>query len=147
MGNSKGFEYYTGVVFQLNVGGDRVGGGGRYDNLLPLLGRKDIPAAGFALYVEPLLARMELISPRPSVLVVKSPTPRGQGRAFALARELRASGYRVEMECSASPPHFLIEVGNGFTVAGPSGEVVRLSSLKKLFRFLEEMGAIKASPA
>ena len=147
MGNGKGFEYYTGVVFQFYIGGERVGGGGRYNNLLPLLGRKDIPAAGLALYLEPLLARMEVPLPRPSVLVVRSPTPRGQGRAFALARELRASGYRVEMECSASPPHFLIEVGNGFTVAGPSGEVVRLPSLKRLLPFLEEMGAIKAGPA
>jgi histidyl-tRNA synthetase len=147
MGDGKGFEYYTGVVFQFYIEGDRVGGGGRYDNLLPVLGKKGISAAGFALYLEPLLARMEVPSPRPSVLVVRSSTARGQGRAFSLARELRASGYRVEMERSASPPHSLIEVGNGFTVAGPSGEVVRLSSLKRLLRFLEEMGAIKAGPA
>jgi len=147
MGDRKGFEYYTGVVFQFYIGGDVVGGGGRYDNLLPLLGRRDISAAGFALYLEPILGRMQVPFPRPSVLVVKSSTPRGRGKAFALARELRASGYRVEMECSASAPHSLIEVGNGFTVAGPSGEVVRLSSLKQLLRFLEEMGAVKAGPA
>ena len=147
MGDGKGFEYYTGVVFQLYVGGDRVGGGGRYDNLLPLLGRKDISAAGFALYLEPLLARMEAPSPRPSVVVVKSRSLRGQRKALDLARELRASGYRVEMEQSSQPPHSLIEVGDGFTVAGPTGEVVRVSSLKRLLRFLGETGAIKAGSA
>ena len=55
-----GFEYYTGVIFQLYAGGEKVGGGGRYDALIPSMGGKDVPASGFALYVDRL---MKLVKP------------------------------------------------------------------------------------
>jgi histidyl-tRNA synthetase len=53
--SGRGFEYYTGVMYQLLVGGRHVGGGGRYDALIPLMGGKDIPASGFALYLDSLM--------------------------------------------------------------------------------------------
>ncbi|PKH45558.1 ATP phosphoribosyltransferase regulatory subunit, partial [Dehalococcoides mccartyi] len=55
LASGKGFEYYTGVIFHLFVNGEHVGGGGRYDKLIPLLGGPDKPAAGFALYLNRLI--------------------------------------------------------------------------------------------
>ena len=53
-------EYYSGLVFQIEVGGDRtspIAGGGRYDGLLRSVGAKvDVPAVGSAIHTERLLA-------------------------------------------------------------------------------------------
>ena len=50
-------EYYTGFVFQIEVGGLAVAGGGRYDDMLRDLGaRVQIPAFGFAIHTERLQA-------------------------------------------------------------------------------------------
>jgi histidyl-tRNA synthetase len=48
------FEYYTGPVFQFMANGERVGGGGRYDGLIALVGGSDVAASGFALDVAKL---------------------------------------------------------------------------------------------
>jgi histidyl-tRNA synthetase len=53
--SGRGFEYYTGLIFQLWSGGKRVAGGGRYDALIPLLGGNDTPASGIALSVNALM--------------------------------------------------------------------------------------------
>ena len=50
-------EYYTGFVFQIEVGGVAVAGGGRYDDMLRDLGAStQIPAFGFAIHTERLQA-------------------------------------------------------------------------------------------
>ena len=50
-------EYYTGFVFQIEVGGVAVAGGGRYDGMLRDLGAQtQIPAFGFAIHTERLQA-------------------------------------------------------------------------------------------
>ena len=57
--SGRGFEYYTGVIFQLFVGTDKIGGGGRYDALIPLMGGKNVPASGFALYLDRLMNQLK----------------------------------------------------------------------------------------
>ncbi|MDO8578262.1 MAG: HisS family protein [Dehalococcoidales bacterium] len=57
--SGRGFEYYTGLIFRLFAGDREVGGGGRYDALIPLMGGPDTPALGFALYLDCL---MEIVS-------------------------------------------------------------------------------------
>jgi histidyl-tRNA synthetase len=52
--SGKGFEYYTGFIFRLFTDGVDFGGGGRYDRLVGMMGGKDTPAAGFALYIDRL---------------------------------------------------------------------------------------------
>ena len=57
----RGFDYYTGFVFELHDPSGRAAGpliaGGRYDGLLTRLGSKTpIPAVGFAVWVERLAA-------------------------------------------------------------------------------------------
>jgi len=64
LASGRGFEYYTGVIFHISAGREKVGGGGRYDALIPLMGGKDIPASGFALYFDHL---MKLVEPSAAV--------------------------------------------------------------------------------
>jgi histidyl-tRNA synthetase len=68
--SGRGFEYYTGAMFQFYISGDRVGGGGRYDDLISLVGGPHIPASGFALFAGQL---MDLLEPEertaPRILV------------------------------------------------------------------------------
>jgi histidyl-tRNA synthetase len=46
----RGLAYYTGTVFEVIADGERaVAGGGRYDNLIELLGGPPTPAVGFAM--------------------------------------------------------------------------------------------------
>ncbi len=43
-------EYYTGIVFEVNIGNKKIARGGRYDDLLKSLGaKKNIPAVGAAI--------------------------------------------------------------------------------------------------
>jgi histidyl-tRNA synthetase len=56
--SGRGFEYYTGALFQIWSGGESVAGGGRYDALIPLLGGKETPASGFALSMDKLMGRL-----------------------------------------------------------------------------------------
>ncbi len=100
MASGKGFEYYTGVIFQFFKGKEKVGGGGRYDALIPLLGGGSIPASGFALYLDRL---MNLVKPEPpakSQRILLRAEP-GEIEAFkegfGLASSLREAGYAVEL--------------------------------------------------
>jgi len=96
--SGRGFEYYTGVIFQLFKGEEKIGGGGRYDALIPLMGGKDTPASGFALYLDRL---MNLVKPealaKPSgqrILIRAEPGAVKQG--FSTASRLHEAGYMAE---------------------------------------------------
>ncbi len=62
-GLARSWEYYTGIVFELSSADVHLGGGGRYDELARLVGgEQDIPAVGFAYYVDhlvPLLTNIQ----------------------------------------------------------------------------------------
>ncbi|MFO7773961.1 MAG: ATP phosphoribosyltransferase regulatory subunit [Dehalococcoidia bacterium] len=98
----QGFEYYTGTCFQFLAGGEKIGGGGRYDKLVPLMNGEDVPACGFALYVDPV---MKLLPPENDkrgqcgILVKGSDlTPEMARTCFALAESLRDAGYPAELD-------------------------------------------------
>ena len=60
----RSFEYYSGLVFQIEVGGEgdasQIAGGGRYDGLLAHIGApREVPAIGAAMHAERLLAAVE----------------------------------------------------------------------------------------
>jgi len=102
----RGFEYYTGVIFQLFIGEDKVGGGGRYDALIPLMGGGDIPASGFGLYFDHLMNLIEpatLAKPLAQRVLVKA-EPEVLKRGFALANYLREAGYVAELQLGGQEP-------------------------------------------
>lgn len=90
------FDYYTGIVFEAYASGlgSPLGGGGRYDNLLASYGGKQVPAAGFAFYLEQVMAAFsaeEVDSPRPLRIAV----PKGSLNEDAI-RVLTEAGLDTE---------------------------------------------------
>ena len=101
----RGFDYYTGLVFEINVEDKdfsfSVGGGGRYDGLIEKLGGpKNTPAVGISLGFERimlLLAEKEKSAAQviyPRVFIANN----GQSEKdiLALAEQLRSEGIQVE---------------------------------------------------
>jgi histidyl-tRNA synthetase len=97
-----GFEYYTGICFQFLAAGEKIGGGGRYDNLVPLMNGEDIPACGFALYVDPIMRLLPLEKEKKgeSGILVKGEelTPEIVKTCFAVVESLRDAGHSAELD-------------------------------------------------
>ena len=100
--STRGFEYYTGLCFQILVNDQRIGGGGRYNDLIPLIGGSNTPACGFALYIDPL---MNLVKSKAGQdiehgVLVRGRTTTGKiiESCFSLAQSLRTIGYIAEFE-------------------------------------------------
>jgi histidyl-tRNA synthetase len=53
--STNNFEYYTGLCFQLIYKDQIIVSGGRYNDLLPLMGMPGVPACGFALYTDKVM--------------------------------------------------------------------------------------------
>lgn len=109
LASGRGFEYYTGVIFQLFKGEERVGGGGRYDALIPLMGGRDIPASGFALYLDRLMNLVKLETQAeplaPRILVRVEPgEPEVMKEGFGIASRLREAGYVAEFNLGGQEP-------------------------------------------
>jgi len=105
--SGRGFEYYTGLIFQLWSGNDLVAGGGRYDALIPLLGGSDSPASGFALYVDKLMTLIETQSTgetTPARIIVK-PQPGSDSlkAAFSAMDALHNAGFTTELYSTERP--------------------------------------------
>jgi histidyl-tRNA synthetase len=103
----RGFDYYTGVVFEAWGKGTlrrALFGGGRYDNLtVQVGGRKRIPGVGFApgdMAIGELLketGRYPGVAATPTRVLVAVFGEPGAGVAGDLARELRAAGVCCEL--------------------------------------------------
>jgi histidyl-tRNA synthetase len=107
--SGRGFEYYTGVMFQLFAGGEHVGGGGRYDALISLMGGRDIPASGFALYLDRLMnlvkAGTPAKPPAQRILIKAEPGQPGAVKAgFGMAGRLHEAGYAAEVHLGGQEP-------------------------------------------
>ena len=59
---ARGMDYYTGMILEIEVEGyeiGSVGGGGRYDNLVGMFSKTQVPAVGFAFGFDRLVEAME----------------------------------------------------------------------------------------
>jgi histidyl-tRNA synthetase len=101
--SGRGFEYYTGMIFQLFDGDTKLGGGGRYDALIPLMGGKNIPASGFALLMNHL---MEIIAIPPSnateankiLIIISGGKPNVVKSAYNITDSLREADFIVSIQ-------------------------------------------------
>ena len=100
----RGMDYYTRTVFEVESGAlgaqSALGGGGRYDGLIEMIGGPPTPGNGWAAGIERILLASE---PRPELpppvdLYVASAKDNGQADAFALASEARRAGLAVQQE-------------------------------------------------
>ncbi|AGB40949.1 histidyl-tRNA synthetase/ATP phosphoribosyltransferase, regulatory subunit [Halobacteroides halobius DSM 5150] len=102
LGVVRSFDYYTGIVFEgySQDLGYTICGGGRYDKLVEEFGYP-ISATGFAIGVDRLLLSLQkqdyqFPDFKAGVLLLVNSENKQEG--FALAADLRQSGYQVELE-------------------------------------------------
>jgi histidyl-tRNA synthetase len=104
----RGLDYYTRTAFEAYPAGDEgqqsaLGGGGRYDGLVELLGGRATPAIGFGLGLDRILlaldkAGAEPVVEAPPVAVVVGSDPAGTVTRLRIATDLRAAGLAARAE-------------------------------------------------
>lgn len=102
---ARGLSYYTGAIMEVNVPdlAGSLAGGGRYDGLIGMFGKEQIPACGFSLGLERILVVMEergmfppeIAESAPADVMITIWNDDSVGESLQLASELRASGLRV----------------------------------------------------
>jgi histidyl-tRNA synthetase len=102
---ARGLSYYTGTIMEINVPdlAGSLGGGGRYDALIGMFGKEQIPACGFSLGLERILVVMdernmfppEIAESTPADVMVTIWNEETIGESLKLASELRLQGIRV----------------------------------------------------
>jgi len=136
----RGLDYYTRTAFEIvheELGRTKaVGGGGRYDALIPSMGGGDVPAAGFALYLDQLMSivKADAVTPAGAETVQVCPMEdkafnKAIKEAFKTADDLRKAGYIAEitLDKQKSDSVWFIEVhGNP-----PALTLINLSNKKE----------------
>ncbi len=95
-GMGRGLHYYTGMIFEIySASGVQLCGGGRYDDLVQVLGGgRAVPAVGFAYSLEQVIAAGGHISTAPEERLVGVVATNESTYSYALevAQQLRAGG-------------------------------------------------------
>ena len=114
----RGLDYYTRTTFEItspHLGAQStIGGGGRYDGLVELLGGPSTPAIGFAVGLE----RVSLLLPEvlplesPPLLFLAAFGQRGKTLGFKILDELRQSGIRADTDHKATTLKTLLKAGD-----------------------------------
>jgi histidyl-tRNA synthetase len=102
----RGFEYYTGAIFQFLINDEKVGGGGRYDDLITSMGGKPTPASGFALYLD-LLMKLLIegkLNGQTSPKVLISMDADAADLGFSMADQIRKAGCIVKLHLGGKGP-------------------------------------------
>jgi histidyl-tRNA synthetase len=101
---ARGLSYYTGAIFEISVPdlSGSLGGGGRYDGLIGMFGKEQIPACGFSLGLERIVVVMDErgMFPRtldiaPADVMITVWNEELIAESILLANELRAAGRKV----------------------------------------------------
>ncbi len=141
---ARGLSYYTGPIFEITCAGlaGSMGGGGRYDGLIGMFTKRQIPAVGFSLGLERVLLVMEergMFPPLPAgpqLLLCRFPDI-AASQAVAVASQLRAAGLRVELYADTpalgKQLQYANTIGAPFAAILGSNELAQQSlTLKKL---------------
>lgn len=104
---ARGLSYYTGAIMEISVPdlAGSLGGGGRYDGLIGMFGKEQIPACGFSLGLERILVVMdergmfppEIAESAPADVLVTIWSEETVAQSMKLASELRSNGLRVTL--------------------------------------------------
>ena len=117
----RGFDYYTGVIFEIfDTGGENnrsLFGGGRYDDLMKVFGESRVPAVGFGMgdvTMRDFLTTYDLLPAyAPNVdLYLCTLDPEVEGAAQELGARLRESGVNVAIDFSGRRVGDQIKVAN-----------------------------------
>lgn len=99
---ARGLDYYTGPVFEVNLKDKpqfgSVAGGGRYDNLVKRFTDMDLPAVGFSIGIDRLLAALGDESTNEFVDVFVTIMEQDKLPEYLkIAKELREAGFRTDL--------------------------------------------------
>lgn len=104
----RGLDYYTRTAFEFFPAGARgtqaaLGGGGRYDRLVELLGGRPTPGIGFGLGLDRVLLALEsgggaAAAEQPILAVIVGADPTATAARLKLATDLRAAGLAVRAD-------------------------------------------------
>lgn len=103
----RGLDYYNKTVFEVVAGElgaqNSIGGGGRYDGLLPALGGPDLPSIGFGTGIERILQTMinqhiSLPAPEHPTLFLVALGDKAKPTCFELLHALRQQGIPSQMD-------------------------------------------------
>jgi histidyl-tRNA synthetase len=146
----RGFEYYTGPVFHLFIDGHNVAGGGRYDGLVASQEGHSVPACGFAISVEALLALLPetpLAMHREIVNVLsEGDSAQDLSAAMATAAALHEAGCPAELiHAGGQSGTWSVEVdgqGQRYRLRnGRSGTELQMDSIEEVVAALSEGAA------
>jgi histidyl-tRNA synthetase len=142
----RGIGYYDGIVFEaFDKAGEDVGsifGGGRYDKLCKIYGKRDIPATGVAGGIERLMISLERANLFPKMLlqakVFIATVQQAIGvEALKLAQSLRREGISVETDLKGRNLSKQLEYANSalipyVSVLGPQDMKSQVLKIKKM---------------
>jgi histidyl-tRNA synthetase len=133
----RSFEYYTGPVFHVFVGDQKVGGGGRYDGLVSLVGARALPASGFAIEIDAVAPLLATISEEAAAITIRceSQDSADLARAFALAVALRESQALIRVTTGGAVSGREVIVSEGaFLLSLNGGKPKRLAGIADVVR-------------
>ena len=109
----RGLEYYTGLVFEVElttkVVNDKgkevifgsVAGGGRYDKLIARFGKEDVPATGISIGIDRLIYAIEqfgkIQSNKKPLIIIANLIPEQISNYLSIAEVVRDEGYACEI--------------------------------------------------
>jgi histidyl-tRNA synthetase len=147
LGLSRGLQYYTGMVFEIDHAGlgseSQLCGGGRYDDLIRALGGKQpVPALGFSFGVERVkLALENEAGPKAgsagrSAVFVVAASPEFVGYAARTADAIRAAGGAAFLEITSRPLRTSLAYADreGFTHVAVAGAAEAREGVVRLRR-------------
>lgn len=97
LGISRGLTFYTGTVFEIASGSNKLCGGGRYDRLVELFGGEPTPATGCAVRLD-TLQELGLDGPAsdgPEGITLRAASAQDEALTVRLAEDLRTRGVAV----------------------------------------------------
>ncbi|HZD12533.1 MAG TPA: histidine--tRNA ligase [Candidatus Binatus sp.] len=126
LGIVRGIAYYDGTVFEaFDKGAGEIGsifGGGRFDKLSRLYGKRDMAATGVAGGLERLMLSLEKKNlypaelEKPVQIFVATVNPKVRDEAVKLAQELRKNSFRVDYDLKQRPLPKQLEYANSLDV-------------------------------
>lgn len=117
----RGLDYYNKTVFEIVAGElgaqNSIGGGGRYDGLIKMLGGPDIPSIGFGTGIERIIQTMikqgvTLPSPYSAQLFIIALGDEAKEAGFLLLHDLRSIGICAEMDFSNRKLNKIMQIAN-----------------------------------
>lgn len=94
---ARGLAYYTGLIFEISIGkGQSIGGGGRYDDLIQILGGNPTPATGISIGIDRITDMLKENNLMTKVYVIPVSPEQGKS-AVKLAQKLRKEGINTDI--------------------------------------------------